>query len=175
MFEGVGKVSGCQIRVMIRLKTLIDAAFSYYSQYSPLNRKYTTNIQSRVSPRDKAGTWIVCFIQIFGSDYHSVATLPADWGKARQDDNARAIYIYKMSLPKESLSAWMFLCLSSSNLNIKWRWPTVNCDWTVFCSENKCFRKLRMLAVIYNLENVQFKNPFSSLGTVISYLVLGKD
>ena len=31
-----------------------------------------------------------------------------------------------------------------------------------------------MLAVIYNLENVQFKNPFSSLGTIISYLVLGK-
>ena len=31
-----------------------------------------------------------------------------------------------------------------------------------------------MLAVIYNLENVQFKNPFSSLGTMISYLVLGK-
>ena len=27
-FEGVGKVSGCQIRVMIRVKTLIDAALS---------------------------------------------------------------------------------------------------------------------------------------------------
>ena len=121
---------------MIRLKTLIDAAFSYHSQYSSLNIQQTSTTVQCISVSSR-----------------------------------------KKSLPKESLSLWMFLCesLSSSNLNLKCCWPTVNCDWTVFCSENKCFRKLRMLAVIYNLENVQFKNPFSSLGTVISYLVLGKD
>ena len=52
MFEGVGKVSGCQIRVMIRLKTLIDAAFSYYIQ-SILSTKYTTNIRAVYHPQTR--------------------------------------------------------------------------------------------------------------------------